>query len=76
MLGMEHEPTSDDIDRMLEADPGALGERLEATPDLRVHIEVPMDGATLQLLEQRAAREDRPFADVVRDAVRAGLAAA
>lgn len=76
MLGMEYEPTSEDIDRMLEADPEALGERLEASPDLRVHIEVPMDGATLQLLEERATREERPFADVVLDAVRAGLAAA
>jgi len=76
MTGMGYEPTSSDVDRMLEARPDALGERLEASPDLRVHIEVAMDGATLRLLEERADREHRPLADVVRDAVRAGLAAA
>jgi len=72
---MEYEPTPEDVDRLMAEDPDA-GERLAPNPDLRVHIEVPMDGATLRLLEERAARENRPFADVVRDAVRAGLSAA
>lgn len=72
---MEYEPTSQDVDRLLAADPDA-GERLAPNPDLRVHVEVQLDGATLQLLEARAEREGRRFEDVVVDAVRAGAAAA
>lgn len=75
MSHMEHEPTSDDIDRQLGADPQPL-ERLAPNPDLQVHVEIPMDPETLRVLEARAHREGRPFADVVRDAVRAGAAAA
>lgn len=75
MSGMEYEPTSDDIDRVLEASPDALGGRLAPTPDLRVHVAVPMDGATLRRLEGRAEREGRPFEDVVCDVIRTGLAA-
>lgn len=73
---MEHEPTTDDIDRMLDADPDALSERLAPNPDLRVHIEVPVDGATLRVLEDRASREGRSLEDVVSDLIRAGAAAA
>lgn len=75
MSRMEYEPTSDDIDRLLADDPDA-GERLASNTDVRVHLEVPMDGETLQLLQQRADREGRSLADVVSDAVRAGAQAA
>lgn len=75
MCSMEQEPTSDDVDRMLVEDPEG-GERMVPRSDVRVHLEVPMDGATLRVLQQRADREGRPLADVVRDAVRAGAAAA
>jgi hypothetical protein len=75
MRDMEHDPTSEDIDRMLEADPDAL-ERLAPQAGVRVHLEVPMDGATLRILQERAEREGRALADVVGDAVRAGAAAA
>ena len=76
MSAMDYEPTSEDIDRLLEANPEAFGERLAPNPDLRVHIEVPMDRGTLRALQERADREGRPFEDVVGDAVRAGAAAA
>lgn len=76
MSPMDYEPTSEDIDRLLEADPDALGERLDPNPDLRVHIEVPMDRGTLRTLQERADREGRPFEDVLSDAVRAGATAA
>lgn len=72
---MENEPTSEDVDRLLSSAPD-LGERLAPNPDLRVHVEVQLDSATLQLLEARAEREGRRFEDVVVDAVRAGAAAA
>lgn len=73
---MDDDPTSDDIDRMLEADPDALGERLEPNPGVRILIEVPMDGPTLRVLEARAEREGRSLTDVVGEVVRAGVAAA
>jgi len=72
---MEHDPTSDEVDGLLAEDLQA-GERLEPNPDVRVHLEVPMDGATLRLLQQRADREGRSLTDVVRDAVRTGAGAA
>jgi len=72
---MEHEVTSEDIDHLLDANPGAL-ERLPPHPEVRIHLEVPVDGATLRVLQERADREGRPLADVVSDAVRAGAAAA
>lgn len=75
MSPMDHEPTSDDIDLRLEEDSRPL-ERLGPNPDLRVYVEVPMDPETLRELEARADREGRPFADVVREALRAGAAAA
>jgi hypothetical protein len=75
MRNMEQEPSSEDIDRMLEANPDAL-ERLPPQAGVRVHLEVPMDGATLRVLQERADREGRALADVVSDAVRVGAAAA
>ncbi len=75
MSNMEHEPSPEEIDRMLDANPDAL-ERLPPQPGLRVHLEVPMDGATLRALQERADREGRALADVVSDAVRVGAAAA
>jgi hypothetical protein len=72
---MEHDPTSDEVDRLLDGQPDA-GERLAPQSGVRVHLEVPMDASTLALLQQRADREGRPFAEVVSDAVRAGAAAA
>lgn len=72
---MEYEPTSEDIDRALEANPAAL-ERLAPQTEMRVHVEVPLDHATLEVLQAQADREGRPFAEVVSDAVRAGAAAA
>lgn len=75
MRVMEHDLDADDVDRVLADDPDA-GERLPPQPRVRVHLEVPMDGTTLQLLQQRADREGRPPAEVVSDAVRAGAAAA
>ncbi len=72
---MEHEPTSDEIDRLLADDPH-VGQRLTPRADVRVHLEVPMDKATLRLLQQRADREGRPLTDVIGDAVRAGTQAA
>jgi hypothetical protein len=75
MRTMEHDPTSDEVDRLLAAQPDA-GERLTPQAGVRVHLEVPMDASTLALLQQRADREGRPLAEVVSDAVRAGAAAA
>jgi len=75
MSVMEHEITSDEVDRLFAEDPDA-GVRLPPNPDVRVHLEVPMDGAMLRVLQQRADREGRSLTDVVRDAVRAGAAAA
>lgn len=72
---MEHEPTSDELDRLLEAEPDA-GRRLAPQTEVRIHVEVPLDHATLEVLQARADREGRPFAEVVSDAVRAGAAAA
>jgi hypothetical protein len=57
-MSMEHEPGSDDVDRLL-ADEPAAGERL-AQARVRVYLEIPMDGITLALLQQRADRERRP----------------
>jgi len=72
---MEHEVSSDDVDRMLEANPEPL-ERLPPQPGIRMHLEVPVDSATLRVLQERADREGRPLADVVSEAVRTGAAAA
>jgi hypothetical protein len=72
---MEHDPTSEEIDRLLDESPQEF-KRLEPNPDLRVHVEVPLDAATLRALEERADREGRPFTDVVSDIIRAGAAAA
>ncbi len=72
---MEYEPTSDEVDRLLAADPDA-GERLVPNPDLRVHLEVPMDGATLRGLQERADREGRSVIAVASDVLRDGAAAA
>lgn len=75
MKRMPYEPTSEDIDRSLAQDPGS-GQLLAPRTDVRVHLEVPMDASTLQLLQQRAEREGRALADVVSDAVRVGARAA
>ena len=45
---MEYEPTSEDFDQLLSA-AADLGERLAPNPDIRVHVEVQLDGATVQL---------------------------
>ena len=75
MIPMPYEPTSEEIDRLLAEDPGS-GRMLAPRSDVRVHLEVPMDAATLRLLQQRADSEGRALADVVSDVVRAGAQAA
>lgn len=72
---MEDEPRSEDIDAALDTKPDAL-ERLAPQTAVRIHVEVPLDRSTIEVLQQRADREGRPFAEVVSDAVRAGVAAA
>jgi hypothetical protein len=77
MIPMPYEPTSEEIDRLLAEDPGpGSGRMLAPRSDVRVHLEVPMDAATLRLLQQRADSEGRALADVVSDVVRAGAQAA
>ena len=70
---MSTEPTSDDLDCLLDADPDA-GERIGQRDDIQVLLEVPLDAATLDRLTERAAREGRDIEDVVADAVRAAAA--
>lgn len=75
MTAMGYEPNSDDIDRLLDDDPEA-GRTLAPRDDVRVHLEVPLDATTLELLQQRADTEGRPLADVVSEVVRTGARAA
>jgi len=73
MNRMSTEPTSDDLDRLLDADPDA-GERIAQRDDIQVLLEVPVDPATLDRLTERAAREGRDIEDVVADALRVAAA--
>ena len=75
MNTMSNEPTSDDLDRLLEADPQA-GERLAPRDDIRITLEVPVDATTLDRLTERAEREDKDVEDLVADALRAAASVA
>lgn len=73
MNTMSNEPTSDDLDRLLEADQEA-GERLAPRDDIRITLEVPVDATTLDRLTERAEREGKDVEDLVADALRAAAA--
>lgn len=75
MSGVDEEITSQDVDRLLDERPDG-GERLAPRTDVQVHLEVPMDAATLRRLQRRADEEGRSLVDVVGDVVRAGSRAA
>ena len=73
MNTMSTDPTSDDLDRLLDANPEA-GQRIVPRKDVKVLLEVPLDPATLDRLTERAAREGRDIEDIVADALRRAAA--
>jgi hypothetical protein len=73
MNTMSTDPTSDDLDRLLDANPEA-GEHIAPCEDIKVLLEVPLDPATLDRLTERAAREGRDIEDLVVDALRSAAA--
>lgn len=75
MNTMSNEPTSDDLDRLLEANP-QTGERLAPRDDIQITLEVPVDATTLGRLTERAEREGKDVEDLMADALRAAASVA
>lgn len=66
---MHDDPTSDDLNRLIEEDPGG-GQWLASRDDIETILEVSVDPATLSSLTDRAAREGRDIGEVVADVLR------
>lgn len=70
MGAMTDEQLSDQLDRLLAENPDA-GEFATGRPDVRLIVEVALDGPTLDALSARARREGRELEDVIEDVLRA-----
>jgi hypothetical protein len=66
---MHDDPTSDDLDRLIEEDPDG-GQWLAPRDDIETILEVSVDPATLSNLSDRATREGRDIGEVVADVLR------
>lgn len=66
---MHDDPTSDDLNRLIEEDPEG-GHWLAPRDDIETILEVSVDPATLSSLSDRATREGRDIGEVVADVLR------
>jgi hypothetical protein len=66
---MHDDPTSDDLNRLIEDDPDG-GQWLAPRDDIETILEVAVDPATLSNLSDRATREGRDIGEVVADVLR------
>ena len=66
---MHDDPTSDDLNRLVEEDPDG-GQWVAPHDDIETILEVSVDPAALSNLTDRAIREGRDIGEVVADVLR------